>query len=395
MTSPVGSGPRRLDGLDVARAVALAGVVVMNWTVFFNQWSWSTEGHATGPDWAVRLFDPYQGVLTTRFAATFVTIAGIGVTLLARRVGGRAGLDGVRWTLRRRGLALFVIGAVFSWAWPGEILHFVGCYLVVGSFLLRLRPRHLLVAAGLVVAATLALRMWIDHLLRTSAEAASWWWLFEPDLGRPKGLVADLFVSGTHPLLPWLAFFFVGMALGHADLERPVVQRRMIGAGIALVAVGYGASTLATRLYDGVWQFTLRTTPLAPGPLYVLVTAGSSVAGIGAVLAVVRRWPHAWLTARLALAGRMTLTLYLAHGLLAAAVVRWWYPQPQVGLLPSVALAVGFWAVAVTAGAVVVGRLGMGPAERVVRRLGGESAARRLSRAPGTLRRAPGRPGGG
>ncbi len=369
MTSSDGSG--RLDGIDVARAVALVGVVVMNWSVFFNQWSWSTRGRPTGPDWAVRLLDPFEGVLTTRFAATFATIVGIGVSLLAQRAAGRGEVQQVRWVLRRRGLALFVAGAAFSWAWPGEILHVVGCVLVVASFLLTVRSSHLLAAAGVVVAATLALRMGIDHLLRTSADAASLWWLFEPDLGRPKGLVADLFVSGTHPLLPWLAFVFVGMWLGRLDLTDPVVHRRLIGAGAALVAVGYGLSTLATRRYDGVWQFTLRTTPGHAGPLYVAVTVGSAVAGIGAVLAAVRRWPEAWLTARLALAGRMTLTLYLAHGLLAAAAVRWWYPRPQVGLLPGVALAVGFWVAALSVGAVVVGRVGSGPAERLLRRLGG------------------------
>ena len=71
------SGARRIIGLDVTRALALIGVVVMNYHGYLN------GGETSGPPtvWD-RLFHPWTGVLSTRFAATFVLVAGMGVTLL-------------------------------------------------------------------------------------------------------------------------------------------------------------------------------------------------------------------------------------------------------------------------------------------------------------------------
>src|SRR5215204_370957 len=70
----------RLPGLDVTRAVALIGVVVMNYNGYLN-------GGDDGIERSVseRIFDPSQGPLTTRFASTFVLVAGMGVTLLTNR----------------------------------------------------------------------------------------------------------------------------------------------------------------------------------------------------------------------------------------------------------------------------------------------------------------------
>ena len=71
----------RLPGPDVVRAVALIGVVVMNYHGYLI-----IRGGARTGGWAAELFDPWTGPLSTRFAATFVLVAGVGVTLLTRRV---------------------------------------------------------------------------------------------------------------------------------------------------------------------------------------------------------------------------------------------------------------------------------------------------------------------
>src|SRR3712207_5745518 len=91
--------PDRLVGPDVVRGVALIGVVVMNYHGYLNG-----SGASAGPGatWAQSLFDPWQGVLSIRFAATFVTVAGIGVSLLTRRSrasGDRALVSADRWRL--------------------------------------------------------------------------------------------------------------------------------------------------------------------------------------------------------------------------------------------------------------------------------------------------------
>ena len=75
--------------------------------------------------YAERAFDTYDGPLSTRFAATFVLVAGMGVTLLTNRSrmsGDKTAINDNRWRHARRGLLLFVFGLLIEWIWPGTIL---------------------------------------------------------------------------------------------------------------------------------------------------------------------------------------------------------------------------------------------------------------------------------
>ncbi|MEY3033799.1 MAG: hypothetical protein RLZ86_421 [Actinomycetota bacterium] len=116
------AGTPRLVGLDVARAVALIGVVAMNYTGALV---------VPGADrgfWG-RVFDPYTGVLSTRFAATFVVVAGVGVALLTERArveGDPQEITRARLRLARRGLLLYGVGYFLDFTWPGNILFYYG-----------------------------------------------------------------------------------------------------------------------------------------------------------------------------------------------------------------------------------------------------------------------------
>ena len=90
------------------------------------------------------LFDPWRGPLSTRFAATFVLVAGVGVTLLTRRsIGDRALVSAARWRLVRRGVLLYVIGLLVDEIWPGTILPYYGAMFVLAAGLFTLRIRSL------------------------------------------------------------------------------------------------------------------------------------------------------------------------------------------------------------------------------------------------------------
>ena len=83
----------RLPGPDVVRAVALIGVVVMNYHGYLM---FRGQPFAVDDSTLDRFFDPCEGPLSTRFASTFVLTAGVGVTLLTRRVVAdrAAGVEG-------------------------------------------------------------------------------------------------------------------------------------------------------------------------------------------------------------------------------------------------------------------------------------------------------------
>jgi uncharacterized membrane protein YeiB len=67
----------------------------------------------------------------------------------------------------------------------------------------------------------------------------------------------------------------------------------------------------------------------------------------------------------------MTLTLYIAHILVFNLVVDWLGWIRPTGLDTALTFAFGFWAIAITLGAVWHRRFGIGPAERVYRAIGG------------------------
>lgn len=68
---------KRIIGYDVARALAVFGMVIVNFKIVMG-------AEQNGPDWLVSLVGMFDG----RAAATFVVLAGVGVSLTSRR--GRA-----------------------------------------------------------------------------------------------------------------------------------------------------------------------------------------------------------------------------------------------------------------------------------------------------------------
>ena len=83
---------------------------------------------------------------------------------------------------------------------------------VIAAALFTLRSRWV-VAVG----AAAALRRRGDRLVgaRTLPRRATRRrWLFAPASRSPRALLFDVAVNGTHPLLPWLAFFCAGIVLG-------------------------------------------------------------------------------------------------------------------------------------------------------------------------------------
>ncbi len=247
----LGTSPAdRVVGIDVTRAVALIGVVVMNYHGYLN------GANATAAkNWAGRLFNPWVGVFSTRFAATFVTVAGIGITLLTRRSvasGDREAIGVDRWRLRRRGLLLLAVGYIFNWIWNGTILPFYGLYFLVASFMCTWRARSLIIAGSTAAVLSAGLQVWSQQrLLDGHAEL---WFLAAPSgedmfavTRSPRNLATELLLRGTHPLLPWLVFLVLGMLLGRVLRDFDRLRRRFIAIGVALLAGGYAISTI-TRL---------------------------------------------------------------------------------------------------------------------------------------------------
>jgi uncharacterized membrane protein YeiB len=347
---------RSID-LDVVRAVALIGVCVMNYHGYLNPGTAGDPTNAVG-----EVLDPWRGPLSSRFAATFVVVAGMGVVLLTRRAvasGDPVAIAEQRWVLVRRGVLLLSFGFVLDWVWPGTILFFYGGYFLAGAAVFTLSTRWLVaLGAGAAVAAT-AIRGWaIDHPMQ-------WLLAGEAETSRsPRGLVFDLVVRGTHPLLPWLAFLCLGMVLQRHMPARPDRRVMLAFAGVLAVIIAFGASTMlpVDEVLRGTWPYS-RSIP------YVVSAGGTALVAVLAIGALARATSTARPTRWLAVAGRCTLSLYLLHVVAFRLVVdTLQLVEHDSGVTNALTLALGFWLLAI-ATAVAWNRVAtIGPLEWAYRR---------------------------
>jgi uncharacterized protein len=375
--TPAASPARaRLVGIDVVRGVALIGVVVMNYHGYLN------GGSGADPSFAERVFDPFQGILSTRFAATFVTVAGIGIVLLTNRgrlTGDTARIRADRWRLCRRGVLLMVVGFVLNWAWNGTILYFYGAYFIVGAVIFTWRIRWLALLGALSALGATAVEWWAIGEYDAGHDVS---WVFNTqalETRSPRGLLIDLALNGTHPLLPWLAFLTCGMIVGRKLPSVDAWRWKVVAVGVALVAVGYTASTMLRRaagqdvtdLSEMRLDLLSRTDPFSRMILYVVVTLGSSLVAVLVISWLAERSPASRPVEVLSHAGQMTLTLYLLHVFVFNLVVNGLGWITPTGLDTALVFALAYWVFAILAGAWWHRNIGMGPAERFYRNFGG------------------------
>lgn len=345
--------PGRLIGIDLARALAIVGMVIAHFVEA------DPDG---GVGTSVKLFT------NGRAMPLFVLLGGVGVELLSRRspapdvalLTRAALLIPAGLLLQEHSLAIAVI------------LQYYGVFFVLAVALRRLPKPALLVAAvavmlvGGVTAQTIA-----PELPTTSG------WDGIDDLG---ALGYTLVLNGYYPVLPTLAFFLVGMWVARLPLGELRTALGLVTAGVALALLGYpGARWWVGRLEGEPWTGDGSFEPArlldsaghSDMPAWVLGATGTSLAALGLCLLVARRGaPQLWPAV---VVGQMALTFYVLHVVIHD---RWW-PRDQTDIAQeygySAAIILGF-TIAAVAWRRTVGR---GPLEWVLR--SGDLAYQRLS----------------
>lgn len=348
----------RTPGPDVVRAVAMAGVVMMNYHGYLI-----IRGGRQGNGQLDDLFDPWTGPLSTRFAATFVLTAGVGVTLMTRSsIGDQAAVTEMRWRLVRRGLLLYGGGLLFDFVWRGTILPFYGAMFVLAAVLFTLATRWIIaIGVGAAIAGWL-IRWWVYE---RSIDGHSTAWLTDPPARSPRGLVFDLFVNGTHPLLPWLMFFCTGIALGRI-FDRHWWRPAAIIGGFGL----YSIATIANAAGSSERSIILLSDdPFDRGIVYVASALGTALFAFGSISWLADRFERTQAVDVLRRAGQLSLTIYLGHALLFNVLADWVDVVEPGGVGTAMAWAAAYWTIATAVAVAYQRRYGRGPAERVYRRL--------------------------
>ena len=355
----------RVLGFDLARSLAILGMVVVHFSLVM-----ATD--RSGLPW----LDEVLGFLDGRAAATFVVLAGIGLTLMSRRVvqsGDAPALAQVRKTLVRRGFFLLALGFINLLIWPGDILRVYGVSLLLTAPLLATSDRRLLLGALGCVVGFVVLLFVLDF-------EKNWEWetMTYHRLWTPSGLVRNLFYDGFRSVLPWTGFLLFGMWLGRRDLCDRAVKRRVFGAAAGTALAAEFSSWLCVSYFlahtHGMDPATVKalfgTESMPALPLFLLASGGTAVAVIALSVRAVAAWPsRLWwpLTAT----GQLALTWYFTHIVFGLGTV------VALGLVASQPLPVaagcglGFFAAAVLVSSLSKMTFRHGPLEWVMRTFAG------------------------
>jgi hypothetical protein len=284
-----------------------------------------------------------------RSATLFALLAGVSVALLSggqHVVRGRAH-TAVAAGLAVRALLIGLIGLLLgSLGVELEvILAFYGLMFLLAIPLLRVPPKALALLAvaliglaPLLVVATAGMDLPGADIGGDSGNPT----LLTP-LTDPVGTLVQLFLTGNYPVVIYMAYLCVGLAVGRLDLRSRRVAGSLLGGGLALVAVSQAVSLVLlyplgglTRLnalgvIDGdpapsavgwlwdppdqvpSWWFLALASPHSHTPLDMTNTIGSALAVLGAALLLTRIAAVNRLLRPVAAAGSMVLTLYSAH----------------------------------------------------------------------------------
>jgi len=295
----------RIEGYDLARGLAIIGMVFVNFRVVLQLMGADVTGTGAG-SWIANW-------VTGRAAATFVLLAGLGVALLTQQaVDDTAKRQSAKWRLLARAFFLAVIGWPFFTVWEGDILHYYAAFFLTGALVFYWPIRWLLSATGIITLLALpVLLVWERHWDFSSMTYNSLWTL--------DGQLMNFFLNGFHPLIPWLAFLLLGLALGRHLNRQPKDAPKL---GFIALAVALGSELISTVLVQWAIQNGMDTTeakallgvsPMPPLPQYILAAGGCAVAVICGC-----RWLGEKLQGNLILRpfnhlGQMALTVYIVH----------------------------------------------------------------------------------
>lgn len=300
----------RIIAYDVARAVALFGMVFVNFKI-------TVGAETAGSD----LLGSLVGMLEGRAAALFVILAGAGLSLLSakgREAGDRERLSRDRAVIWRRALFLFVFGLLYTPIWPADILHFYGVYLLFGGLMLTRSNRTLLAASSAFVLFAYGLLFTLDYAVDwnfTTLEYRDFWTL--------TGLFKHLFFNGFHPVFPWCAFLFFGMWLGRLDLNQASIRRRLWPAALVVfVAAEWIGPILLTPMLTALEigaedvAALVSRAPMPPTPFYVCSAGATGCMVLLACFPLCENLGSGRRLQPFVATGQMALTLYVAHVLI-------------------------------------------------------------------------------
>jgi len=310
---------QRIIGIDVARALAVIGMILVNFKVVFGE---------NGQSWVKSFASIFDG----KAAATFVVLAGIGLALMtnsAIKNNNQTKLKTARIRIMKRAVFLFFVGLSYITIWPADILHFYGIYMAIIMVLLTCKEKTILISGICIIL--------VYPILVTVLNYETGWdfvsleyqefWTF-------KGFIRNLFFNGFHPVTPWTAFMLFGYWFGKQDLHNDeFIKKTFWMSTIIFIAIQVVSYLTISTLSDGNQEATLELTeifgtkPMPPLPIYMFSGAAIAFSIISACILIAKKFEKSFIIDALNKTGQLALTLYVAHVVIGMGIIEFINPS--------------------------------------------------------------------
>ncbi|WP_042473541.1 DUF418 domain-containing protein [Bacillus ndiopicus] len=307
---------KRIEGLDAARALAMFGMLIVNFTVI------------TGADTSGQSFlQVFMHLFEGRASATFVILAGIGISLLTKRAylsKEPALIRDKRTAIQKRALFLFVLGLLlYIVGWTGDILHYYGMYMLIASLCIMLSAKWLFSISAIITVVAQFLQIKYNYLFGWDPQQPLLLYL---DFWTPEGFLRNLFFNGYHPILPWISFFLIGMGLGRFDLSSKKIQKSLLIFSISSCILCEGLSRRLQHvslsfLDNDSAAFLFGTGPIPPNIFYIASNTASSIVIIVLTLQLCEKLANNIIVKTLIHTGQLSLTHYVAHIFIGVSIL--------------------------------------------------------------------------
>ncbi|MFQ3296586.1 MAG: hypothetical protein ACI9JT_001012 [Polaribacter sp.] len=296
---------QRIIGIDVARALAVIGMIIVNFKVVLGD---------KGTHWMQSI----TGVFDGKAAATFVVLAGIGLALMTNTAIKNNDADKIkiaRIRILKRALFLFIIGISYISIWPADILHFYGIYMTIIILFINSKEKTILMlATSLIFVFPILMVFW------NYEEGWNFETLDYQDFWTLKGFLRNLFFNGFHPVIPWTAFMLFGYWFGKQDLQNNKIIKKIFWISLlvfitiqilsyfSIVYISKGNQGTALELTE-----IIGTNPMPPLPIYMLSGVAIAFTLITACILLAKKFENSFIIDALNKTGQLALTFYVAH----------------------------------------------------------------------------------
>lgn len=296
---------QRIIGFDLARAYAIFGMYVVNFTFCFGTFRNPT------------ILGKFTNLFIGNSTSIFIICAGMGTILLSNRYSSSIEEKRkLKSILLKRSLFLFALGILlYSW-WPGDILHFYGGYMHIAAFILFIPKRYYLWIGCLFMLVYHLLQLFIPIFTSWNLETTQY-----ADFWTPVGFLRNTFYNGWNSIFPWFAYFSIGMFLGKLNWQAKRTWKKMFVIGFCLLAlfkalrlyISYDfENPLHHQFYIDTWFYIMEDYFPVNAPFF-MITTGWALMVISICIYLGNKFSESKLVPMLAQTGKMTLSLYVLH----------------------------------------------------------------------------------